>query len=214
MIKQFKKTLIVTSIITLLPILAGLILWERLPETIATHFGADNQANGWSSKWFAVFGLPLILLAAEWFCMLVTSIDPKRKNINRKALGVALWIMPIISLISSLVIYAYAFEIPIDIGMIMFILLGVTFVLLGNYMPKTQQNYSLGIKLPWTLNDEDNWRATHRLAGFLWTLGGIIILISAIFKPIWLLLSVAVLMILLPTLYSYLYYKKNKKADG
>jgi len=214
MIKQFKKTLIVTSIITLLPILAGLILWERLPETIATHFGADNQANGWSSKWFAVFGLPLILLAAEWFCMLVTSIDPKRKNINRKALGVALWIMPIVSLISSLVIYAYALEIPIDIGMIMFILLGVTFVLLGNYMPKTQQNYSLGIKLPWTLNDEDNWRATHRLAGFLWTLGGIIILISAIFKPIWLLLSVAVLMILLPTLYSYLYYKKNKKADG
>ena len=58
--KSYKKTIIITTLITLLPILFGLALWNKLPDTIATHWGADGQANGWSSKAFAVFGLPCI----------------------------------------------------------------------------------------------------------------------------------------------------------
>ena len=64
MLKDNKKTLIITSILTILPILIGVFFWNRLPDVMATHFGANNEANGFTSKAFAVFGLPLILLAA------------------------------------------------------------------------------------------------------------------------------------------------------
>lgn len=59
--RTYRRKLIITSIITLLPMLVGLILWNKLPDTIATHWGADNQANGWSSKEMVVFGMPALL---------------------------------------------------------------------------------------------------------------------------------------------------------
>ena len=65
MLKANKKTLIIASIITVLPILIGIMLWNRLPDPMATHFGMDNEADGFSSKAFAVFGIPLCLLALE-----------------------------------------------------------------------------------------------------------------------------------------------------
>ena len=65
MMKANKKTLIITSIVTILPVLIGIICWDRLPDVMATHFGMNNEANGFSSKVFAVFGLPLVLLAAR-----------------------------------------------------------------------------------------------------------------------------------------------------
>ena len=80
MIRQHKKMVVFTSIVTLLPIVIGLLLWKQLPDSVATHFGADNQPNGYSSKIFAVFGLPLILLMIHFICVIVTNIDPKAKN--------------------------------------------------------------------------------------------------------------------------------------
>ena len=84
MIKKNLKTMIITSIIILAPIIVGLMLWDQLPAEMATHFGEDGQPNGWSSKSFTVFGLPLILLAVHWFCVAFTDADPKNKNISNK----------------------------------------------------------------------------------------------------------------------------------
>ena len=81
--KEYRKLLIITTLITLLPIIAGLILWNQLPDQIATHWGADGQANGWSGKTFAVFGLPCLLAAIHVFTCVITLNDPKRKNIHR-----------------------------------------------------------------------------------------------------------------------------------
>ena len=69
MLKRNKKTVVVTTIITVLPMLVGLLLWNRLPEQIATHFDANGNPDGWSSRFVAVFGLPLILLAVHWLCL-------------------------------------------------------------------------------------------------------------------------------------------------
>ena len=80
MIRQNKKMLLLTSIITLLPVFIGLFLWNQLPDSVATHFGLDNQPDGYSSKAFAVFGLPLILLAVHLVCVVATKIDPKSKD--------------------------------------------------------------------------------------------------------------------------------------
>ena len=83
MIRQNKKLLLLTSVITLLPVFIGLFLWNQLPDSVATHFGLNNQPDGYSSKAFAVFGLPLILLAVHLVCVVATNIDPKSKDINK-----------------------------------------------------------------------------------------------------------------------------------
>ena len=109
MIRQHKKMLVFTSIVTLLPIVIGLLLWKQLPDSVATHFGADNQPNGYSSKVFAVFGLPFILLMIHFICVVVTNIDPKEKNISKKVFQVVLWICPLVSLVVCNMIYVYNF---------------------------------------------------------------------------------------------------------
>ena len=212
MLKDNKKTLIITSILTILPILIGVYFWNRLPDVMATHFGANNEANGFTSKAFAVFGLPLILLAAEWFGALVTSHDPKKQNISPKMFAFVLWIVPVVSLIGAATIYPYNLGYQIDITFIAELLLGVIFIVVGNYLPKARQNYTIGIKIPWTLANEENWNRTHRLAGYLWVIGGILMVIAAltgIAKTQWM-IAVFLALAIVPFVYSYwLHVKRN-----
>ncbi len=200
-----------TSIITLLPILVGVILWDKLPESMPTHFGVNNEADGWSSKWFAVFGLPLILAAMEWVCVFVTSHDPKSKNISDKSMGMVLWIIPILSLVVNSVMYTYAMGIKLDVGRILMIFFGVLFIVIGNYLPKSAQNFTMGIKISWTLNDEENWNHTHRFAGRLWVLCGTAMILLSVFSFYWLFFTVVIIMVAAPIIYSYRYYKKHKQ---
>ncbi len=211
MIKRYKWTLIAASIITLLPILVGVIFWDRLPENMATHFGVDNNADGWNSKWVAVFVLPLLLAVLEWVCVFVTSHDPKSKNISGKAMGVVLWIIPVISLVANSTVYTYALGLRLDIGRVMMILFGIIAIIVGNYLPKSSQNFSMGIKISWTLNDEENWNHTHRFAGRLWVLCGVVMLLFSVFRFVWLFFAVVLIMVLAPIIYSYCYYKKHKE---
>ena len=212
MLKENKRTLIITSIVTILPILIGVFLWNRLPDVMATHFGINNEANGFSSKVFAVFGLPLLLLALEWFGALVTSHDPKKQNISPKMFSFVLWIIPAVSLFCAATIYPYNLGYQIDITFIAELLLGVIFIVVGNYLPKARQNYTIGIKIPWTLANEENWNRTHRLAGYLWVIGGILMVIAAltgIAKAKWM-LAIFFILALVPFVYSYwLHVKRN-----
>lgn len=214
-LKTYKKTMILTSIIILLPILAGVLLWNQLPDSVATHFDMDGVPNGWSSKGFTVFGVPLFLLACHFLCTFATSMDPKRQNMSEKLFTLVLWICPVISIMMPIVIYGYALGFETSNGYYGCAFLGVLFIIIGNYLPKCKQNYTMGIKIPWTLNDEENWNHTHRMAGFLWVAGGFAIVANAFLRMEWLFLIVFVLMVAAPVVYSYLYYKKHgeKKED-
>ncbi|MBQ2842514.1 MAG: SdpI family protein [Clostridia bacterium] len=213
MIKKNLKTLIITSIIILLPIVTGLILWDKLPEQIVTHFNAQGNPDGFSSKTFAVFGLPGFLLVLHWICALGTSADPKSKNHSNKIVTLVLWICPVISLFVGSIIYTYAIGLNIDVALIMMLFFGVLFIVIGNYLPKCKQNYTIGIKISWTLNDEENWNYTHRISGKLWVAGGVILLLTAVFRQTWVFVVITALMVIIPFLCSYLFYrKKNKKA--
>ncbi len=216
-IKDNKWQLVVTSLVILLPILIGLVLWQRLPDEIPTHFGADGKADDYSSKEFAVFGLPAFLLAIHWLCILGTSADPKKQNIPGKMLGIVLWICPVISMVVCSGCYAYAMGVDINISMISLLLVGVGFVIIGNYLPKCRQSYTVGIKLPWTLADEGNWNATHRLAGKLWCAMGLVLLGAAAFTAYTEVIAVILLVVLgigaiLPCVYSYVYYRRHPKS--
>lgn len=205
---------LISSVIILLPIIFGVIVWENLPDTMTTHWGADGNADGFGGKAFAVFGLPLILLALHLICITATLLDKKQKEQNKKALGIVFWIIPFISLFANGIIYGAAFDKTFDLSILMPILLGLMFIFIGNYLPKIKQNKTLGIRVTWTLNDEENWNKTHRFGGKVWVVGGFIMLFS-IFLPITVMLPVTFVIIVaisvIPIVYSYVMYRKAQK---
>ena len=210
MIKKHWKLLVITSVLTLLPILAGLVLWGQLPEKMPTHWNAAGEIDGWSSKAFAVFGLPGIMLAVQWLCVLGTNADPKRANHPEKVLYLVFWIVPVLSIVMHTMTYAAALGKTVPMGEAVTLVCGVVFVIVGNYMPKCKQNYTIGIKIPWTLNSEVNWNKTHRFAGWLWTVCGLMIILSAFVGGFWLFLPVAIVMVAAPMIYSYMLFKKGE----
>lgn len=205
-----KKTLILTSLVTLIPIIVGLLLWNQLPDVIPTHFGMDGTPNGWSSKAFTVFGIPLLMLFFHLLCVGITSQDPKYDNMNEKLYALVLWICPVVSLLVVVTCYGGALGWGVNISKYAIAGTGIVLVIIGNYLPKCKQNYTMGIKLPWTLDDEENWNKTHRLAGFLWVVGGLLITLNAFVGNQWVFVLLIIVMTIVPMVYSYLYFKNHK----
>ena len=214
MMKENKKQLIVSSIIILLPILMGVFLWEQLPEQMTTHWGVHGQADGWTGKAFAIFGLPVILLAVHWVAVGITAADPKNKNQNKKVVGMISWILPVLSLVTNGMMYAAALGNFVSVDIMTRILLGVMFVGIGNYLPKCKQNHTIGFKVTWTLHNEENWNKTHRFTGKLWVAGGLFVLLTMAIPMesiMYVLMVVCLLVCIVPILYSYGYYRKQRK---
>ncbi len=215
MFKKNKLSLILSSFVILLPAIVSLIFWDRLPENMAIHYGFDGQPDSFASKAVTVFTLPLILLAFQWVAVLVTSKDKGNKDQNKKIMDIVLWIVPFISLLVHTVIYSTAFGISFSPVMSVCILIAVMFIAMGNYLPKCRQNSTIGIKLPWTLANEENWNKTHRLGGKLWVVCGMAMLIVA-FLPeriaSVLFLPLVFVAGLVPTVYSFVLSRKQMKT--
>ena len=207
--KEYRGKIILTSVVTVLPIVIGLLLWNRLPDTIATHFTCANVANGWSSKPFTVLGLPIILTVLHLVAVTVSLNDPKRKNIGGKMLSVVFWIVPIVSWVMFLSIYTNALNMSINISMISGVLVGTIFLVTGNYMSQNRQNYTVGITLPCTLNSTENWNRTNRFAGRLWLVAGAIMLVNIFLNQTAILIGMIVVIGVAPVIYSFVLYKKG-----
>ena len=206
-----KLTMLVTSLVILLPIVAGILLWNQLPDPMPTHFNMHNEPDGWSSKPFAVFGIPLILLALQWVCLVAYRTDPKKRNIHPTVMGLVLWIIPVMSLLVGALCYLVALGREINVGFFVCLLLGILFVLIGNYLPKCRQTYTVGIRIPWTLHDEGNWAYTHRLGGWVWTAGGLLVILCAFLGWMPAILLILALMVLLPCAASFLYDRRHRR---
>ena len=209
MLKKNWKILLITTLLLLLPVVAGLLLWDQLPEQMPTHWNASGEVDGWSSKAFAIFGLSGIMLAVQWLCTLSTLADPKKNNHSGKVLHLVFWIAPVLSNLLYSITYATALGKAVRIEIIMPVVIGLVFAIIGNYMPKCKQNYTIGIKIPWTLNSEENWNKTHRFAGRLWVVCGILIMLTGFFGGFLIFGIVALVMVMAPTLYSYLLHRKG-----
>lgn len=211
-----KKFLLWTSLLTILPMLAGLLLWSRLPEQMPTHFGATGQADGWSGRTFAVFGIPAIMLAVHWLCIGGMWLDRRNVGHNQKITKVILMTFPVISNVLMATVYAIALGWELNITAVTTVLLGVLFIAMGNYLPKCRRNSTLGIKIKWTLYNDENWNRTHRFGGKVYVLAGVVFLFLS-FLPaqafMGLMLAAIIAIAVLPMVYSYLLYKKQV-ADG
>lgn len=214
MLKKYSKTLIIATIVILLPVLAGIILWNRLPEQIPIHFNVAGEADDWSSKAFAVFGMPLILLAMQWLCALGSlKMDPKAENLEGKVFSLVLWIIPVISVVMNALVYCTALGMDMNVQIIVPMLIGLLMVIIGNWLPKCKPSWTLGIKLPWTLADDNNWNRTHRFTGPVWVVCGMVIMLCALIGGnfLWVMPVVFVAMIAVPTVYSFLLFKGKIK---
>lgn len=209
MIKRNKGTLLLTTAVMLLPIVVGLLLWKRLPEQMPMHWNAAGEVDGWGNRAMVVFAFPLFVLAIHWLCVLITSMDPKNKEMKGKPITLVLWICPFVSLLVNTLVYTKALGCDLSVEVIMPMVLGLMFVVTGNLLPKCKQNYTIGIKVPWALQDEENWNKTHRFAGKLWVIGGAIIVATSVFGNFIIFIGITLLMCIVPTVYSWLYYRKH-----
>lgn len=208
------KSFVITTLLCLVPMALGLALYARLPEQLPTHWDWQGNVNGYMSKPAVVLGLPLFFAAMNGLMHFSLRADPKRANIIGNIRILIRWTMPVLSLIILPYTYLWALgwqQIPME--KLIPVLVGLLIMGLGNYLPKCRQNYTSGIKLPWTLYDGDNWNRTHRMAGRLWMVGGLGIMVSAFWGGGTLLLAVILAITLIPGIYSYCLYRKKQKGD-
>ena len=215
--QKHKWLLVITSVLIVLPIFGGLLLWDKLPEQVPFHWGINGEVDGWTSKPVAVFLMPAMMLAVQWLCVLATAMDPKAKDVTKtKMMGIVLWIIPLLNIVLHVMVYCAALGHEISASVVLPLIFGAMFVIMGNYLPKCKQSYTMGIKLPWTLNDEANWNATHRMAGKLWVAGGLLVMPCAPFPSaitFILMMAILLVMIVVPTVYSYLFFKKHHTEE-
>ena len=212
MIRSNKGTLILTTAILLLPMVIGLILWNKLPEQIPMHWNVAGEVDGWGSKGMLVFYLPLFIVGLQWVCALATSHVPEGKGINWKISKLVLWICPYVSLLIHTLVYAKILGYDLAVNIIMPLSFGLMFMVIGNYLPKCKRNYFIGIKVPWALNNDENWNKTHRFAGKVWVAGGAIIAATAVFANYIVFFVLTLVMVIVPTMYSYLYFRRQNKS--
>lgn len=212
MTKKMNKTLVITTLLCLLPIIPGLIVYPDLPDQIAIHWNTAGEADNFAHKAIAVWGLPLLMATIHLFTILMTNNDPKKENTAKAFKQLIIWLIPIMTLIIVPLTLFKALGYDIRIETIAPILVGLIIIICGNYMPKTKQNFTVGIKLPWTLTSEENWNKTHRLAGYLWIIGGLGIILTGFinFSPVVIMIILIVMIIIIPTVYSFVLYKKGE----
>ena len=205
MIRTHLKTLIITSLLILLPIPAGLLLWDRFPMELT------------SGQFMTVWLPPLSMLAGHWLCILFTALDPGHKGRNRKPLKLVLWLMPAITWFCCGLMFALYMGLEFSVTAWSLLLMGIMFIAIGNYLPKTKMNYTVGIKVSWAYSSEENWNATHRFAGKIWVIGGILMLLG-IFLPngaaIALMFADMAVLCILPMVYSWRFWKKQKSEGA
>ncbi|MDO4187605.1 MAG: SdpI family protein [Lachnospiraceae bacterium] len=131
---------------------------------------------------------------------------------GNKVKAVILWIIPAVCIFCSSITLVTGLGYDGNVGFFAPLFVGFIFIVIGNYLPKMKQSYIVGIKIPWTLSDEDNWNKTHRLAGFLWVISGIVLMAAAFIKVKgFVLIPVLIVMTLGPVCYSYFLYKNKSK---
>jgi uncharacterized membrane protein len=197
--------------------LFGLIMWNKIPDEVVSHIGISGNPDSISSKGFLVFGVPLLLLAVHLFCLWISGKDPGHKKQPKKAMGIVFWIMPAASLFVNALMYAATFEVSFNPMMLVVGFLAFMFIAIGNYMPTCKQSATMGIKIKWTLENEENWRATHRFSGKVWFICGLLMLpcifIPEKYAPVFL-IGIIIPVVILPVGYSYLYYRKQVKEGN
>ena len=198
-----------------LPFLISAAFYSRVPDRIAVHWDAAGVANGYGSKAFGLFFLPAVMLGAAVLVSVMLRLDPRSRNIDRspQMKRAVLWFLVALANVMDVLIILNALNFRFNMSAVVFALVGLGIAAIGNYLPKCKFNYTMGIRVPWTLASEENWRRTHRMAGPLWVAGGVLIALAGLFNLMRLFFAALILITLVPIVYSYAISRKERKDE-
>jgi uncharacterized membrane protein len=219
--KSFLKKIV--WFVMVVPIIYLAIVWKRLPEKIATHFDFQGNADRYDSKSGFLWFMMIMVVVSVGVYLLITNmyrIDPKKyASENKERLQkIAFAIVVFMSALGCIFIYTgISGSLKLNLRFF-FALMGLFWAVIGNYMNNLKPNYFAGLRLPWTLESEDNWRRTHHLASKLWFATGLLVTVIAIFASttvsIICMFTLLFFATVIPAVYSYRLYKKQKSARG
>lgn len=208
-----RTTIIVSIVLIAVAVIVGIALYARLPDPIPAHWNAAGQVDGYMSKFWGVFLMPIITSVLLPLFLAIPHIDPLKANIT-KFLGVFNWfILGFVAYMLLLygLILAAALGYPFNMTVILLPIVGLLFIGIGYMLSKARRNFFIGIRTPWTLSSETVWDKTHRLGSKLFMLGGAVTIVSAFFGEtgIWLMLAIILAATLVPVVYSYILWRQE-----
>lgn len=192
------------------------IVWSSLPDMIPVHWSAKGEINRMGSKLELILTCFMLPVLTYLIFLIIPIVDRKRnlQNMGNKLTKLKFALTFIMSVLAIYFIYVTQQQQINSVFVTM--LVGTVFVVLGNFFPTIKPNYFIGIRIPWTMNDENNWKKTHQFSGKIWILGGIAIIINSLIsdkeKTTLYFLIITFSIIIIPIFYSYKLHLKNKKA--
>lgn len=213
-----RLTTIIVLILIVGATIAGALLWNQLPNQMASHWNANDQVNGYMSKFWGVFLMPLVTLGMLLLFLLIPNIDPLKANIA-KFRGV---FNLFITFIIAFMIYVHALTLlwnlgytSLGIGKAMLPALGLLFILVGYMLRKAKRNWFIGIRTPWTLSSDHVWDETHRLGSTLFMISGVLAFIGSFFggtMALWMFMAPLIGSTVFLFVYSYALYQRETRV--
>jgi uncharacterized membrane protein len=213
-----KTTTIITLILIALALLAGMALWNQLPDQMASHWDSNDQVNGYVSKFWGVFLMPLITLGMLVLFLVLPGMDPLKANIAQFRESFNLFIV----LIVAFMLYTHGLTLAWSLGYqdfkmsaAMLPFMGVLFIAIGSMLRKAKRNFFIGIRTPWTLSSDSVWNKTHQLGSVLFMVSGAMTIVGGFFggmTAFWLMFAPLIGSSLFLVVYSYVLYRGETKT--
>jgi len=213
-----RNTTIVIMLLLLVGTAAGLLLWNRLPDQMASHWDINDQVNGYMPKVWGVFMMPLIVLGMSVLFLVIPGIDPLKANIAQFRETFNLFIV----LIVAFMLYIHGLTLAWSLGYTNFKMstsmlpaMGLLFIFIGFMLRKAKRNFFIGIRTPWTLSSDTVWDKTHQLGAILFMASGVLAFIGGIFggmTAFWFLFVPLIGSTIFLLIYSYVIYQQETKA--
>ncbi len=206
-------------VLLIIPFGVSAYLWNDLPDIVPTHFDMKGEADGWGPKWVNAIMFPAIALATYLMLVGLPFIDPKKRIESRqKPIAAIRIILSLFFIFMYVFVMAESMGTDINFGVYLQSGIGLLFLVLGNYMHSIKQNYFIGVRTPWTLENEEVWKRTHRITAKVWTVGGLIMMITPFLLTnttmYWIVFSIVVtVLVLVPIIYSYVIFQQIDAAS-
>ncbi len=178
---KMKKIVIILTLLYVVPIIFGVVMYNKLPDNVPIHWNVNGEIDNYTSKHIFVFVFPIVGYLFNVFLVYITEKNIKDKQSMSKIVHLFYYILPFILIGAMTFTYAASLGYDFNIEKVVFIPIGIIFILIGNYLPKTRPNAVIGIRIPSTIKSEENWKATHRLAGRLYIVAGLLLMSYSVF---------------------------------
>ena len=213
-----KTAIIVSALLIIVITLAGLLLWNSFPDQMASHWNEQDQVDGYMSKCWGVFMVPLLMAGLTLLFLAIPHIDPLKKNIAdfRGVFNIFIVLFNVfMAFIHALTLAWNLGHTGFRMGVVMLPAMGLLFIFIGLLIRKAKRNFFIGIRTPWTLSSDRVWDETHRLGSKLFIAAGVITFIGILFPDqAFILLMVSVIAAsLISVLYSYLVWRREATGE-